>query len=110
MNKECTFEKRPLSKVPDDQLINFANIDGAIVLSTNGELLKIGQKLDAPDVGPFYVESGRGTKHNSASKYSKATKSAVFVISEDGAISLYYKGEIIGQCFEELFGKDNLEQ
>jgi DNA integrity scanning protein DisA with diadenylate cyclase activity len=103
MNKECSFDKRPLDRIPDDQLIDFANIDGAIILDVQGEVLKIGQKLEAPEIVSYEVGSGRGTRHNSASKYSKATNSVVFVVSEDGPISLYYKGKLIGHCYEELF-------
>ena len=90
--------------------INMASLDGAVIINTKGEVLKIGQKLDAPDVGSFYVGSGRGTRHNSASKYSKATKSPVFVISEDGPISLYYNGEMMGTCFQQLFGRNKGEK
>ncbi len=106
MVKECTFETRPINKIPDEQLIDFANIDGAVVLSNSGELLKIGQKLDAPDVGSYYVQSGRGTRHNSASKYSKATRSIAFVVSEDGPISVYFNGILIGECYQKLSGED----
>ena len=105
LNNECTCEKRLVYQIPDDEMVGLASIDGALILNINGEILKVGQKLDAPDVGKYFQEPGRGTKHNSASKYSKATNSVVFVISEDGPISLYYKGDLIGRCFEELFGE-----
>jgi DNA integrity scanning protein DisA with diadenylate cyclase activity len=104
MNRECTFDKEPLSSIPDDRLMDFANIDGAIILSAGGDVLRIGQKLDAPDTGNYEVGSGRGTRHNSASKYSKATKSIAFVVSDDGPISLYYNGKLVGHCYETLFG------
>ena len=105
LDNECSFQITPLQSITGDQLANFAHLDGALVISTKGDLLKIGQRLDAPTVGCFFQESGRGTRHNSASKYSKATNAAVFVISEDGPISLYHKGLLIGRCFEGLFGE-----
>jgi hypothetical protein len=36
--------------------------------------------------------------------YSKAVESVVFVVSVEGPISLYYKGERYARCFETLFG------
>ena len=105
LNNDCKVEKQLINLITDEQLVNLANLDGAIILNINGELLKIGQKLDAPSVGEYYQEPGRGTKHNAASKYSKATDSLVFVVSEDGAISIYYKGALFGRCYGELFGE-----
>jgi DNA integrity scanning protein DisA with diadenylate cyclase activity len=105
MNQDIAFEKRLIDTIPDYQLINFADLDGALILDINRELLAVGQRLEAPPVDWYYEESGRGTRHNSASQYSRATNSVVFVISEDGPISLYFNGNLIGRCFKQLFGK-----
>jgi hypothetical protein len=104
MISEYQVEKFQIDGVQRKQVINLASIDGATILNTKNELIKIGQKLEAPPSFDFFKETGRGTRHNSASLYSKAVDSVVFVVSEDGPISVYFEGELFARCFEELFG------
>ncbi|HZK61810.1 MAG TPA: DNA integrity scanning protein DisA nucleotide-binding domain protein [Anaerovoracaceae bacterium] len=98
------FEKQKISEIPKDQIINYSLLDGAIVINSNGELIGIAQKLEAPFSEDCVLESGRGTKHNSASMYSGAVDCLVFVVSHEGPITLYYKGRIFNRCFGEIFG------
>ena len=102
--KKEKFEKKRIADISSDQLMNFSMMDGAIVLNTKGELLDIAQKLEAPYSSDFFVESGRGTKHNSASMYSGAVDCVVFVVSHEGPITVYYKGKMYARCFGEIFG------
>jgi hypothetical protein len=38
--------------------------------------------------------------------YSNAVDSVIFVVSKDGPISIYFKGDIYARCFGELFGPE----
>lgn len=98
------FDRRKISDISDEQLTNFLMIDGAAVLNTKGELLDIAQHLEAPYSSECFVESGRGAKHNSASMYSQAVDCVVFVVSHEGPITVYYKGNIYARYFGEIFG------
>jgi len=104
MLKEHKFRKCKVDQIPQSQILKLACLDGAMILNTKGELVNVGQRLDPPLSTKYSRESGRGTKHHSAAMYSGAVDSAVFVISEDGPISLYLKGDLYARCFEELFG------
>lgn len=104
MIKEYHFRKCKVDQMLPNQVIELASIDGAVILNTRGEIVNIGQKLEVLPSSDCCKESGRGTKHNSAMNYSKAVESVVFVVSVEGPISLYHKGERYARCFEALFG------
>lgn len=104
MIKDYHFKKCMIDQISINQIIELASIDGAVILNIKGEILNVGQKLEAPPSSGVFRESGRGTKHNSALNYSKSVDCVVFVVSHDGPISLYFKGELYARCFEELFG------
>ena len=104
MLTDCEFRKCPIDKLAPNELIEFAKIDGAIILDTRKEIIAIGQKLEPPLETLYSKEGGRGTRHNSAAKYSNAVLSLVFVVSEDGPVSLYFRGNLHSRCFDELFG------
>lgn len=107
MINDCQFKQCAVKDLPTDQIIKLASVDGAMILNTDNQLLNIGQKLEAPLGTMYEKEPGRGTRHNSAAAYSSAVHSLVFVISEDGPISLYFKGKLHKRCFGELFGLEN---
>jgi hypothetical protein len=102
--KDYHFTKCKISQLSQNQLANLAGIDGAVILNTNGDLVDIGQRLMPPLTTSYVKESGRGTRHNSAAMYSNAVDSIVIVVSEDGPISVYYKGDVYSRCFGEIFG------
>ncbi len=104
LNTEVECVRFPIERIPKDKLLELADLDGALIVNVNGDLIGFAQKLDAPLSTQYVRESGRGTRHNSAAKYSNAVDSMVFVVSEDGPISLYYKGVLFARCFEGLFG------
>ncbi len=104
MIKGSVFKKTELDLLPPTEIIAFADIDGAVIINQKGELLNVGQRLCPPDTTTgYFVESGRGARHNFASMYSKAVEALVFVVSEEGSISLYYSGDLRARCFSELF-------
>jgi len=105
MIRECRFRKCALNTILQRQILGFADLDGAIILNTKYEILNVGQKLELPPPSRSYFrESGRGTKHDCAAMYSCVVDSVVFVVSEDGPISLYFDGDLFARCFGELFG------
>lgn len=104
MIRNLQFKKCNFDEMPKSQIIRFASLDGALILNVANELMAIGQKLEPPPSANCDIESGRGTRHNSAKMYSKAVDSVVFVVSEDGPISIYFRCSLYGRCFGELFG------
>ena len=104
MIKGYKFRKCRVDRIPESQILKFAGLDGAIILNTKYEVIEIGQKLQPPLSTKYFRESGRGTRHHFAAMYSSAVDSVVFVVSEDGPISLYFRGNLYARCFEELFG------
>jgi len=104
MIRGSTFRKCKSYQIPESQIMEFASLDGAVVMNIQSEILGIGQKLEPPPSTNYRREAGRGTRHNSAAMYSGAVDSVVFVVSEDGPISLYFGGDLFARCFEELFG------
>jgi hypothetical protein len=104
MIRNYNFRKCAIDQMNPNQVVELASIDGAVILNTKGEMVNIGQKLEAPPSTDCCKESGRGTKHNSALIYSKAVDCVIFVISQEGPISLYFKGALYARCFGELFG------
>ena len=103
MIDDCTFKKSKIEELSQNQIIELASVDGAVVLTVNGDILNFAQRLCPPIETPFDKE-GRGTRHNSAAQYSNAVESVVFVVSGDGPISVYRKGSLYARCFGELFG------
>jgi hypothetical protein len=106
MIRNYHFRKSKIDQIPQSQVINFASIDGALILNVKNELVDVGQKLEPLLSTSSNKESGRGTRHNSAAMYSKEVDSVVFVVSEDGPISIYFRGELYARCFGELFGNE----
>jgi hypothetical protein len=104
MVSDCKFRKCKVDQLTQSDLINLATIDGAVIMSTDNNILTIGQRLEPPPSSGKYKESGRGTRHNSAALYSEIVDSVVFVVSNDGPVSLYFRGELYARCFDELFG------
>ena len=103
LTRGISFTKCKINQLPENQILEYASLDGAVMMDTRKEILCIGQKLDAPP-SQKYKEAGRGTRHHSAADYSAAVDAVVFVVSEDGPISLFFEGDVFARCFKELFG------
>lgn len=108
MIKGYKFGKCKADSISQSQILKLASLDGAIIVNTKSEIIDIGQKLEPPVSTKYSRESGRGTKHNFAAMYSAAVDSVVFVVSQDGPISLYFKGDLHARCFDELFGTNSI--
>lgn len=104
MIRDYTFRKSRADHVSLNQMLKFSSLDGAVIMNTKKEIIDIGQRLELPPSTKYSRESGRGARHNSAAMYSAAVDSVVFVVSEDGPVSLYFEGDLYARCFEELFG------
>jgi hypothetical protein len=98
---QLSFAKTPISTLPDDQIVKLAELDGAVIVSGDGFLLGVNQQLTPPHA-KFERIAGSGTRHNTASQYSAACDCIACVVSQDGPISLFYQGNVLARCFEEL--------
>ncbi len=95
----------------EDLIYKITNIDGAIYIDINSCLCAIGVILDGT-VDDKHGDSSRGSRYNSAIKYSLkknlTDKCIIVVISEDGMVDIIYKGNkyvnIIKQI-NELFNE-----
>lgn len=97
------FDKQKIRDLSTEQMVHYSLIDGALIVNTDGELIGIAQKLDAP-FSKDCIEPGRGAKHNSTSMYSKTVDCVAFVVSHEGPITIYHNGKIFSRCFGEIFG------
>lgn len=103
-----------------EALAHLAFIDGALIVSTNWEIIGVGTKLTAnkwdkhvitgpnsygyPGGGKVFDYSAYGTRHNSTINFIGACPEAVgFVISEDGPIRAFVKrDENTILCWEDV--------
>jgi hypothetical protein len=104
LTRGYSFEKCKVVQLPESQVLEYASLDGALIMNIKREILCINQRLEPPLTTKHLNEAGRGTRHHAAAMYSDAVDSAVFVVSEDGPISVYFEGNLFARCFEELFG------
>lgn len=82
------YRNHALSEIDTEVLVSFARIDGALVVSAQGQLLGFGVILGAPGDGRLRAEVGaRSVAARLASQYGLAIK-----ISEDGPITVYQRG------------------
>jgi hypothetical protein len=77
-----------------------SQFDRAALLDRSGTLTVLNVSLDVPPP-PTLRDQHWGTRHQSALSFSKAEpKSAVFVVSQDGPVSVFYRGEAIATTAE----------
>ncbi len=85
----------PLDQLNDDELINFAQQDGATVIDIAGQfrgcmvLLRPDADTQA-EIGP-----GKGARHSSAAKMSAEAQCLAITVSHDGPITVYDSGQRI---------------
>jgi hypothetical protein len=72
-----------------------AQLDRAALLDPEGQLVALNVLLDVPPpTSP--TTDGWGTRHHSAQSFSdKQPKSVVFTVSQDGPVTVFYRGEAI---------------
>lgn len=75
-----------------------AQIDGAAVFDAEGVLRQLGVRLVPSDDAERSVDGYKGTRHTSGLRYSYDDPAAtVIVVSEDGPVSVFRKGRILGR-------------
>jgi hypothetical protein len=72
--------------------------DGAALFETSGRLIALGVLLRPTPSAESIVDALGGTRHTSARRYSHDDPGAVVIaVSEDGPVTVFRKGEIIGR-------------
>jgi hypothetical protein len=75
-----------------------AQIDGAAVFDAEGVLRQLGVRLVPSIAAEGTVEALGGTRHTSGRRYSyDDPRSTVIAVSEDGPVSVFRDGELIGR-------------
>ena len=86
----------PVSSLTDDELINFAQQDGATVIDGRSGRFRGCMVLLRPDAATeAQVGPGKGARHSSAAKMSAETGALAITVSQDGPITLYDEGRRI---------------
>lgn len=80
------------SKIKKDNIEQFSNIDGSVIMDTYGQICGIGMILDG-SVGAEKGSLARGARYNSIIKYNEylerlKIKAMTFIISEDGTLDI----------------------
>lgn len=79
--------------------------DGAALLSPGAEVIEVGYYLraSAEAYAAAGVDPDRGTRHASASRFSfDRTDAVVFVVSQDGPVTVYFKGAVVASIRSRL--------
>ncbi|MGK9274120.1 DNA integrity scanning protein DisA nucleotide-binding domain protein [Williamsia sp. D3] len=70
-----------------------ASVDGAAIVNRDGTVRGVEAFLKHSDDAEKFVHSNRGTRHNSAARFSyDVPESIVFVVSEDGPVTVFSDG------------------
>jgi hypothetical protein len=78
-------------------------VDGAAVFDSRGVLRQLGVRLVPSRTAEDVVDPFRGTRHTSGRRYSYDDPDAIVVaVSEDGPVSVFLKGRILGESHPEL--------
>jgi hypothetical protein len=101
---DCKFVPSKVEHLQESEIMKLAALDGAVILNVNSTILGVAEWLEAPSGSKFVKEAGRGTRHDSAAKYTGAVDCLAFVVSENGPITLFFKGDIFARCYGEIFG------
>lgn len=75
-----------------------AQVDGAAIFDSAGVLRQLGVRLVPSLAAENGVDGFKGTRHTSGRRYSYDDPSAIVVaVSEDGPVSVFHKGQILGR-------------
>jgi hypothetical protein len=75
-----------------------AQVDGATVFDSTGALRQLGVLLAPTGVSESTVEPFKGTRHTAGRRYSyDDPDSVVIAVSEDGPVSVFRNGEVLGR-------------
>ena len=89
----ATLVSAPLENLSDEEIINFAKQDGAIIIDTDGTLRSAMVFLRPAAATRAQVSPGTGARHSSAAKMSAETGSVAITVSQDGPIAVFDNGE-----------------
>jgi DNA integrity scanning protein DisA with diadenylate cyclase activity len=97
--RQIGFSECELGSLSETQLLAYAEMDGAIIITTSGKVLGISQMLLFTSPGTSGIG---GARHESAIRYSAAHDCVVFVVSSDGPVSIFKEGTLLTKFFVEL--------
>ena len=80
----------------------FAQLDGAFVVSNEGIFVAAGRYLDA-NASDIDVPFGLGSRHIAAASISFATKAIAIVVSESSIVRVFQHGDLIAEIIPELW-------
>jgi DNA integrity scanning protein DisA with diadenylate cyclase activity len=89
-----TLNIASLRNLTDDEIINFAKEDGAVIIGNRGEFITFRAILKSDQECQIY-EAGAGSRHVSTQNFSKLAECICIVVSQDGTITLFMDGEKI---------------
>ena len=75
-----------------------AQVDGAAVFDGQGVLRDLGVRLVPSTDAENDVDAFKGTRHTSGRRYSYDDSDAIVIaVSEDGPVSVFHRGKILGR-------------
>lgn len=89
------MDRTSLNEMTDNELINFARVDGAVFIEGKGTLHTFKAILKPVATGDLDYDLGIGARHLSAHAFSADAECMTMVVSEDGAVTLYCDGKKI---------------
>ncbi|MCK6439133.1 MAG: diadenylate cyclase, partial [Planctomycetes bacterium] len=79
----------------EETIKEFASIDGAFIVASDGAMLSAGTYLSPPQTADVELPSGLGTRHRSAAMLTLAVPCVAVVVSESTrTVSVFYGGKL----------------
>ncbi|MGI9598561.1 MAG: DNA integrity scanning protein DisA nucleotide-binding domain protein, partial [Acidimicrobiales bacterium] len=95
--------KQPVNLAPMQHVLSQS--DGATVFDEEGTLVGLGVRLVPSRTAEETVAPTGGTRHTSARRFSSdEPESVVIVVSEDGPVTVFRRGEMLGRSAEDSSG------
>ncbi|MEM8930854.1 MAG: diadenylate cyclase, partial [Acidobacteriota bacterium] len=96
LSRFAWISSSPMDSLTDDELINFAQQDGATVIDAESARFRSCMVLLRPDAATRAdIAEGKGARHSSAAKMSAETESLAITVSQDGPITVFDHGQRI---------------
>ena len=81
----------------------FAQLDGAFVLSDDGTFVSAGRFIDVDVNEPGNFLPGLGTRHAAAASVSRTTGAVAVAVSQSSVVRVFAKGALRAEIIPELF-------
>ncbi len=91
--KESLLRNTTVESLPMGALLAMASRDGAVLVDVGGKIIEFGAFARPRSRTKVSIRKGAGARHTSAAKMTKEMKNAAIVVSQDGRVTLYDKGE-----------------